>query len=141
MAAELRDKGIHVTTVLPGLMRTGSHRQAWFKGDHANEYAMFSLVSGLPFTSMNADRAARLILNAAARGQAEAIIPFSVRQIAKATALLPNAAIGVMAATNKVLPGPGSKFAIQGKQVGLNPAVATAAGLNERAAERNNNAR
>jgi short-subunit dehydrogenase len=141
MGEELRERGIHVTTVLPGLMRTGSHRQAWFKGDQSSEYAMFSLISGLPLTSMSADRAARLILNAAARGQAEAIIPFSVRQIAKATALAPNTAIGVMRATNKVLPGPGSKFAIQGKQVGLNPAIAAAAALNERAAERNNNER
>lgn len=138
MAEELRAKGIRVTTVLPGLMRTGSHRQAWFKGDQPHEYAAFALVGGLPLTSMSADRAARLILDASAHGKAEAIIPFSVRQIAKATALVPNTAIGVMAATNRVLPGPGSKFAMQGKQVGLNPAVAAAITLSERAAERNN---
>jgi short-subunit dehydrogenase len=139
MGEELRAKGIRVTTVLPGLMRTGSHRQAWFKGDQHAEYQMFSLVGGLPVTSMSARRAARLILQAAERGQAEAIIPFSVRQIAKATALVPNTAVAVMAATNRVLPGPGSKFAVQGKQMDLNPAVAAAASLNERAAGRNNN--
>ena len=138
LGEELRGRGIRVTTVLPGLMRTGSHRQAWFKGNQLAEYQMFSLVGGLPVTSMSADRAARLIIGAAERGQAEAVIPFSVRQIAKAAALLPNAAVAVMAATNKVLPGPGSKFAVQGKQIGLNPAVAAAATLSERAAERNN---
>ena len=138
MGEELRSKGIRVTTVLPGLMRTGSHRQAWFKGNQSAEYQMFSLVGGLPVTSMSADRAARLILRAAERGHAEAIIPFSVRQIAKATALAPNTAVAVMAATNRVLPGPGSKLAVQGKQMQLNPAVSAAATLSERAAERNN---
>ena len=138
LAEELRSRGIRVTTILPGLMRTGSHRQAWFKGHQAAEYQVFSLVGGLPVTSMSADRAARLILSAAERGKAEAIIPFSVRQIAKATAMMPNAAVAVMAATNRVLPGPGSKLAVQGKRMSLNPAVAAAATLSERAAERNN---
>ena len=138
LAEELRGRGIRVTTILPGLMRTGSHRQAWFKGQQPAEYQMFSLVGGLPVTSMSADRAARLILSAAERGKGEAIIPFSVRQIAKATAMLPNAAIAVMAATNRVLPGPGSKLAVQGKRMALSPVVAAAATLSERAAERNN---
>lgn len=138
MGEELRSRGIHVTTVLPGLMRTGSHRQAWFKGDQKAEYQVFSLIAGLPVTSMSADRAARLILRAAERGRAEAIIPFPVRQIAKVTALVPNTAAAVMAATNRVLPGPGSKFAVQGKRLGLNPVVAAAATLGERAATRNN---
>jgi short-subunit dehydrogenase len=138
MAEELRSKGIRVTTVLPGLMRTGSHRQAWFKGEPSAEYNIFSLAGGLPVTSMSADRAARLILRAAARGDGETIIPFSVRQIAKAASLLPNAMLGVMAATSRALPGPQSGFALQGKQVGLNRAVATAVTLSERAAARNN---
>ena len=42
MAEELRVKGIRVTTVLPGLMRIGSHLQAWFKGDEPTEFALFS---------------------------------------------------------------------------------------------------
>lgn len=138
LAEELREKGIRVTTVLPGLMRTGSHRQAWFKGNQSSEYQLFSLVGGMPVTSMSADRAARMIIRAAEQGRAEAIIPFSVRQIAKATSLAPNTAMAVMAATNRMLPGPGSKFAVQGKQMELHPAVAAAATLSERAAERNN---
>ena len=44
----------------------------------------------------------------------------------------------MLAATNAVLPGPGSKFAVQGKDIGLNPAIASAITLSERAAERNN---
>jgi short-subunit dehydrogenase len=139
MTEELRGKGIRVTTVMPGLMRTGSHRQAWFKGEHVNEYNLFATINGLPGTSMSADRAARLIIRAAERGQAEAIIPFTVRQIAKAQAIVPNIASRVLAATNAMLPGAASKFAVQGKQIGLNSVVAAAATLSERAAKRNNN--
>src|SRR5690349_20408874 len=138
MAEELRAKGIRVTTVMPGLMRTGSHRQALFKGDDVSEYNVFAAINGLPGTSMSADRTARSIIRAAERGQAEAIIPFTVRQIAKAQALVPNVASRVLAATNAVLPGPGSKFAVQGKDIGLNPAIAPVVTLSERAAERNN---
>ena len=37
--AELVREGVHVTSVFPGLMRTGSHINAEFKGSHAKEYA------------------------------------------------------------------------------------------------------
>jgi NAD(P)-dependent dehydrogenase (short-subunit alcohol dehydrogenase family) len=138
MGEELRHRGIRVTTVMPGLMRTGSHVQAWFKGHHRAEYGMFSLVAGLPGTSMGAERAARLILAAAARGQAEAIVPFTVRQIAKASALFPNLAQSVLRIVHRALPGPQSSVALQGRHMTLPGAVQTAAALNERAADRNN---
>src|SRR3954453_24082204 len=38
---ELANQGIYVTTVCPGLMRTGSPRNAFFKGHHRAEYAWF----------------------------------------------------------------------------------------------------
>jgi hypothetical protein len=79
-----------------------------------------------------------LILNATARGQAEAIIPFSVRQIAKANALFPNLALGVLARLNRLLPNADSKYAVQGRHMRLNPALQSAVALNERAADRNN---
>jgi short-subunit dehydrogenase len=138
MAEELRAKGIRVTTVMPGLMRTGSHVQAWFKGDQPVEYAAFSLVGGMPGTSMSAERAARLILTAVARGQAEATIPFTVRQIAKTASIFPNLAAAALGGINKLLPEAGTKFATQGKHMRLNPALRAAVALNERAADRNN---
>lgn len=138
MAAELRSKGIRVTTVLPGLMRTGSHIQAWFKGEQTKEYALFSLVGGSPGTSMSAERAARLILSASARGKADAVIPFTYRQIAKLAALAPNAAIMGLAAVSAALPGPRARFAMQGKNLELPPVVKGVAAMNERAADRNN---
>ena len=37
--AEVARAGIYVTTVTPGLMRTGSHQRARFSGDAGAEYA------------------------------------------------------------------------------------------------------
>ena len=138
MGEELREQGVRVTTVLPGLMRTGSHVQAWFKGDQPAEFALFSLVAGLPGTSMSAERAARLILAAAARGEAEAIVPCTVRQIAKAAAVFPNLALAMLRTVQRLLPEPASRHAVQGQHLRLNPVLQAAVTLNERAADRNN---
>jgi NAD(P)-dependent dehydrogenase (short-subunit alcohol dehydrogenase family) len=48
LRAELASKNIFVTTVAPGLMRTGSHKNAFFKGDHQKEFTWFSLAAGPP---------------------------------------------------------------------------------------------
>ena len=138
MAEELRSRGIRVTTVLPGLMRTGSHLRAWFKGERQTEYAVFSLIGGAPGTSMSAERAVRLILDASARGKADAVIPFTVRQAAKLAAVFPNATIAGLAAINTALPRPATKLAAQGRHLRLSKAVRKAATLSERAADRNN---
>lgn len=138
MAEELRGKGIRVTTVLPGLMRTGSHIQAWFKGEQPAEFAMFSLIGGAPGTSMSAERAARLILDACARGQADAVIPFTYRQIAKLSAVAPNLTIAGLAAVNAAMPGARTRFAAQGKHLQLPALVKGVAAMNEKAADRNN---
>src|SRR6201982_336127 len=65
--SELARENIHVTTVAPGLMRTGSHVNAQFKGEHDAEFGWFAAASGMPLISMNAERAARKILAACRR--------------------------------------------------------------------------
>jgi NAD(P)-dependent dehydrogenase (short-subunit alcohol dehydrogenase family) len=67
LAAEVRPWGIAVTTVYPGLMRTGSPRHALFKGDHRAEYAWFSIADAIPGLAMHVERAARRIADACAR--------------------------------------------------------------------------
>src|SRR6266436_9803457 len=66
--AELSRDKIFVTTVTPGMMRTGSQVHAAFKGDHAAEYKWFEMSSKLPLASISAERAARKILSACRRG-------------------------------------------------------------------------
>lgn len=62
LAAELAGSGVTATTIVPGLMRTGSHTQALFFGDSAHEYAWFAPAASLPLLSMDAERAARTIV-------------------------------------------------------------------------------
>jgi NAD(P)-dependent dehydrogenase (short-subunit alcohol dehydrogenase family) len=46
--AEIAKDGIAVTTVCPGMMRTGSPFNAWFKGRHREEFAWFAISDSLP---------------------------------------------------------------------------------------------
>src|SRR5581483_3938828 len=88
LRAELAPAGIKVTTVVPGLMRTGSHLNALFKGQQEKEYAWFSLGAATPLVSISSKRAARSIVQAAIRGDAEltlsalAVIASTVQGIA-----------------------------------------------------------
>ena len=59
LRAELAREKNYVTTVAPGMMRTGSHVNAKFKGKHDSEFAWFAASAGAPLLSINADRAAR----------------------------------------------------------------------------------
>jgi short-subunit dehydrogenase len=74
LGMELRSKGIRVTTICPGLMRTGSHRNAFFTGDSPREYQWFSLAANMPGASASAKHAAKKIANGIAAGCAEITI-------------------------------------------------------------------
>src|SRR5438876_8919311 len=102
--AELARDNIHVTTVAPGLMRTGSHVNAKFKGRHDAEFAWFSASAGAPLISMDADRAARKILAACRRGQPSLTLTFAARLQVIANALFPNLTGYAMQLANRFLP-------------------------------------
>jgi len=107
--AELARDNIHVTTVAPGLMRTGSHVNAKFKGRHDDEFAWFAASAGAPLISMNADRAARKILAACRRGQPSLTLTFAARKIILGNALFPNLTGYLMKFVNRLLPGTGGE--------------------------------
>src|SRR5690606_263145 len=71
MRAELVKDGVFVTTACPGLMRTGSPRNASFRGNHRAEHAWFDIADNLPLVSMSAERAAGQILDACVHGDPE----------------------------------------------------------------------
>ena len=102
--SDLARDNIYVTTVTPGMMRTGSHVHAMFKGDHAAEYRWFDWSRKLPFASISAERAARKIVNACARGKPILILPFSARLIIAAIALFPNLMARMMKLFSRSLP-------------------------------------
>src|SRR3982750_2294607 len=105
LRAELAGDGITITTVCPGLMRTGSPRNATFKGKHRAEYAWFSISDALPVTSIQVERAARQIIAACKRGQAELIITTQAALAVKFRALFPEATADMLALANRLLPG------------------------------------
>jgi short-subunit dehydrogenase len=119
LGVELRSKGIRVTTVVPGLMRTGSHQNAMFTGNAKAEYRWFSLAASLPAVSIAAERAARRIANAVAAGTAELTITpyayFGSRLVSAAPGLFRM----LMRGTQLILPMPqqGESRISRGKEV------------------------
>jgi NAD(P)-dependent dehydrogenase (short-subunit alcohol dehydrogenase family) len=107
--AELARGNIHVTTVAPGMMRTGSHVNAKFKGKHDAEFAWFAASAGGPLISINADRAARKILAACRRGQPSLTLTFAARTAILGNALFPNLIGYTMKIVNRCLPGAGNE--------------------------------
>ncbi len=106
LRAELIREGIVVTTVCPGLMRTGSAVNAMFKGKRPQEYAWFAISDSLPLASIDADRAARQIIAACRRGDAELIITLQAKLAVLAHDLAPELFADAMALMNRILPSP-----------------------------------
>src|SRR6266576_6827379 len=107
--AEFARDNIYVTTVAPGMMRTGSHVNANFKGKHDFEFAWFGASAGAPLISMNAERAARKILAACRRGQPSLTLTFAARAAILGNALFPNLTGYMMRVVNRFLPGAGDE--------------------------------
>ena len=106
MRSELAKHNITVTTVCPGLMRTGSHFNALFKGQHRKEFSWFSVIDALPISSIDAQRAAHQILEACRRGDAQLVITPQAKLLALASALLPELTASGLRLMNRLLPGP-----------------------------------
>ena len=102
--AELALDKIYVTTVAPGMMRTGSHVNATFKGRHDSEFAWFAASAGAPLISMNAERAARKIIAACRRGQPSLTLTYAARTAILGNALFPNLTGYAMKIVNRFLP-------------------------------------
>ncbi len=140
LRVELARHGVSVTTVCPGLMRTGSHRQAAFKGRHEEEYRWFALGNALPGLSMSAESAARQILRGVALGDAEIVLGLPAQLAVLARAVAPGLVSALAAAADRlVLPeagGVGPRAVKGADSRGRTPDLLTA--HIDRASERNN---
>ncbi|HEX5120079.1 MAG TPA: hypothetical protein VFW65_33240 [Pseudonocardiaceae bacterium] len=101
---ELAKYGITVTTVVPGLMRTGSPRNALFTGDHAAEHRWFTLGDSLPLLSMDAERAAARIVTATLRGRAELTLTPAAKLAGLAHGVAPGVTTRLAAVVDRLLP-------------------------------------
>jgi NAD(P)-dependent dehydrogenase (short-subunit alcohol dehydrogenase family) len=106
MRAELRKYGIHVTSVYPGLMRTGSHVFAHMKGRQDSESAWFSFMATNPLFAINARRAARQIVAACRKAQPEVVITTQAKLAVLAEGIAPGFVARMSALVNRFLPGP-----------------------------------
>ena len=140
LRAELMKDGIKVTTVCPGLMRTGSPRNADFKGKHQYEYAWFSISDALPLLTVSAENAARQIVSACKRGQAELVISVPAKIAVLFDALFPEAMSQMLALANGLLPKAGGVGTerMKGRDSTSSWSPSWLTTLNEEAALRNN---
>jgi short-subunit dehydrogenase len=89
LRAELQKDNIFVTTVCPGLMRTGGEQHAEFKSEHGADQALFTFGATSPLTSIDAHTAARQIVEALKFGDAEVILSLQAQAGALAHGLFP----------------------------------------------------
>jgi NAD(P)-dependent dehydrogenase (short-subunit alcohol dehydrogenase family) len=138
--AEVAKDGISVTTVVPGLMRTGSYVNAFFKGRNQAEYTWFSLSDSVPPAAISVRRAARQIVWAARTGRAELVISLPAQVLARIHGLLPGITTRLLGLANRLLPQPGgigTQRAI-GRQSETPLTQSFVTGLSQRAMERYN---
>ena len=142
LAAETGRSGVRVTTVVPGMMRTGSHRGVLFVGDPEREYTWFALLAGLPLLSTNADRAARRVAAATARRQGFVVLNPTTRVAMAVHGIAPGITQQAMRVAGRFLPSvPDHVSERTGQESGhsrMARLAESAAALNERAVERLN---
>jgi short-subunit dehydrogenase len=119
LRAELGRGPVTVTTVVPGLMRTGSHVNAEFAGQRAGEFTWFGLGASLPVVSMDAERAARQIVAGVAQRRPEIFLTPAGQVVSRLAGVAPELTTAVLHAVQKLLlPAPdGDAGAVPGHRL------------------------
>lgn len=102
--AELEKQNIHVTTIVPNLMRTGSPRNITVKGNHEAEYAWFKLADSMPLVSEESSIAASDVIKAIEYGDSEATLTLTAKVATFVQGFAPTWVNTVMSFTNRLLP-------------------------------------
>ena len=138
LRAALYKENIFVTTVYPGLMRTGSPRNVEVKGNYEKEYQWFKVSDSLPGMSVNANYAARQILRACRRGAATLTISLPAKLAAAVHGVFPSLVVEVNSIVNKWLPKAGeSSRSIRGYQTDYEQKKSWLTYLTDKSAEEN----
>ena len=130
--------GVTVTTAVPGLMRTGSPRNAFFTGDRVAEHRWFTLADSIPLLSMDAERAAAKLVRAALRGRPEVVLTPAAKIAVRLHGLAPATTLRLLAAANRLLPADETPRPVQPGHAVAPPGrwFDTLTGLTRRAAQR-----
>lgn len=106
LRAEVARDNVFVTTICPGLIRTGSPRQALVRGQHEKEYAWFKIGDSLPGLAVSAESVAAEIIDACRYGEAERIISIPAKLAGAIHGLFPGLVADVSSWVNTLLPDP-----------------------------------
>ncbi len=113
--ADLAGTGITATTIVPGLMRTGSDRRATFTGSPEKEYAWFGPAASMPLLSMDAERAAARIVEAVLAGRPVVTLTPLTKVAIRVSGLAPATTTRLLRLTSRVLPsGSGQGELVEG---------------------------
>lgn len=102
--AALKKDNIHVTTVFPGLMRTGSHHNIEVLGQKEKEFGWFSILGTHPLLSVNAERAAASIIKAFRQRKAAITISLPAKILIQLHALFPEFIAEASGLVNYLMP-------------------------------------
>ena len=93
-----------MTTIVPGLMRTGAHVNTLVKGRLQEEFTWFSVSDNLPFLSMDATRAARQIVEATRLRKPQFIITLPAVLLDLLHRLVPDRIVDILGLVDHFLP-------------------------------------
>ncbi|MFL5965313.1 MAG: SDR family NAD(P)-dependent oxidoreductase [Gaiellaceae bacterium] len=117
LRTELAGKGVLVTTVVPGLMRTGSYVAALFKGQRQTLYSLFTPLSATPLSTISGRRAARKVVAAIKRGDPELIMTAHANLAARVNGVAPATTQRVLGVVARTLPKGGGVEPIPGHEI------------------------
>lgn len=104
MTAAMMRQGVSVTTAVPGMMRTGSHWHARFRGAPRGEYSWFALAASLPVLSINAHRAARRMIDAVCAGRSHLTLTPMAHMASLAHGIAPGLTTRALGVVDALLP-------------------------------------
>ncbi|WP_234462410.1 SDR family NAD(P)-dependent oxidoreductase [Adhaeribacter terrigena] len=104
---ELKKDGIKVTTINPGLTRSGSNVNILVKGQAEKEYAWFTTMGSSLLTSSSVENTARQIVEACRYGEAEIVTNLPARLLILANDLFPELTSDILSLSSQyILPDP-----------------------------------
>lgn len=104
LSAELAGTGVTSTTVVPGLMRIGSHERAHFTGDHGAEFAWFGPAASLPLLTISGERAARKIVDGVLAGRPVVTLSLLAKVATRVHGVAPATTVRLLGIQNRLLP-------------------------------------
>lgn len=102
LRVEAGRQGVSVTVGVPGLMRTGSTRNALFTS--SAEHRWFTAAASVPLLTTNAEHAARRLVRATLRGTPEIILTPLANIGSRVHALAPSTTLRLLSAVERLLP-------------------------------------